>query len=66
MYTKHFRQGSIIASTKYMILFKSPSGQNIRKAVYGSVFFDNMALYFEYRIKKKRTPSDRFFGHLGH
>jgi len=34
---------------------KSPKKQSVE------CIFDNMALYFERRINKKRTPSDCFF-----
>jgi len=35
-------------------------GKISEKAVCGSIFFDNMALYFECRINKNRFPSDSF------
>jgi len=34
-----------------------PNGQNRQKSSVWECFFDNMALYFECRINKKRTPS---------
>jgi len=42
-----------------------PVGKIAEKAVRGSVFL-TMALYFECRINKKRTPSDCFFSDFAH
>jgi len=43
-----------------------PSGQNRRKSSLYEGIFDNMAMYFECRINKKRTSSHSFFGDFAH
>jgi len=45
-------------------IWSIPVGKIPEKEVCRSVFFDNIALYFKCRIKKKRTPSDCFFRHF--
>jgi len=40
-------------------------GKNAKKQSVG-VYFNNMALYFESRMNKKRTPSDSYFGDFAH
>jgi len=40
---------------------RSSSGQNRRKSSLWECIVDSMALHFECRINKKRTPTDCFY-----
>jgi len=46
--------------------FLLPSGQNRRKSSLYECILDNIALYFERRINKKRASSDCFFDYFTH